>query len=284
MIKYAGWYNELAVISSLSRQESIACQPGLEGCAMSGHSKWSTIKRKKAAIDAKRGAIFTRLAREITIAAREGGGDPDINFGLRLSIERAKNNNMPKGNIERAIKRGTGMDKQGTSLEQIMYEGYAPNGIALLIDVVTDNRNRAVAEVRHVLTSAGGNLADAGSVAWQFRRAAYFAFPVADYDQEEVFDLAVEAGAEDVILGDDDIEIIAPVEAFKEVSDRLREADIRPDEAALKMLPNSVVQLSSDRAVKVMRIIEELEDLTDVQNVYTNLEITEAAVVLLEAA
>jgi YebC/PmpR family DNA-binding regulatory protein len=251
---------------------------------MSGHSKWSTIKRKKAAVDAKRGAIFTRLAREITIAAREGGGDPDINFGLRLAIERAKNKNMPKGNIERAINRGIGKDKEGASLEQIMYEGYAPNGVALMIDVVTDNRNRAVAEVRHALTSAGGNLADAGSVAWQFRRAAYFAFPAAGHDQEEVFDMAVEAGADDVILGDDDIEIIAPVEAFKEVSDRLRDAEIHPDEAALKMLPNSVVHIPSDRAVKVMRIIEELEDLTDVQSVYTNLDITEEAVVLLEAA
>jgi len=204
---------------------------------MSGHSKWSTIKRKKAAVDAKRGAIFTRLAREISLAAREGGGDPETNFGLRLAIERAKNNNMPKGNIERAINRGAGKDKEGEALEQIMYEGYAPNGIALMIDVVTDNRNRAVAEVRHVLTSAGGNLADAGSVAWQFRRAAYFAFSAADLDPEAVFDLAVEAGADDVILGEDDVEIIAPVEAFKEVSDHLREADIRPDEAALKLLP-----------------------------------------------
>jgi YebC/PmpR family DNA-binding regulatory protein len=256
----------------------------MKGCAMSGHSKWSTIKRKKAAVDAKRGAIFTRLAREITIAAKEGGGDPDTNFGLRLAIERAKSANMPKANIERAINRGIGKDKDGASLEQIMYEGYAPNGIALMIDVVTDNRNRTVADVRHVLTSAGGNLADAGSVAWQFRRAAYFAFPSASHDQEEVFDLAVEAGAEDVILGDDDIEIIAPVEAFKDLSDGLREVGIRPDEASLRLLPNTVVQLASDRAVKVMRIIEELEELTDVQNVYSNLEITEEAVVLLEAA
>jgi YebC/PmpR family DNA-binding regulatory protein len=251
---------------------------------MSGHSKWSTIKRKKAAVDAKRGAIFTRLAREITIAAREGGGDPDTNFNLRLAIERAKTNNMPKGNIERAVNRGLGKDKDGAVLEQIMYEGYAPNGIALMIDVVTDNRNRTVAEVRHVLTRAGGNLADAGSVSWQFRRAAYFAFPAGDHDQEIIFDLAVEAGADDVILGHDDIEIIGPVETFKEVSDRLQEADIRPDEAALKLIPNSVVQLLSDQAVKVMRIIEDLEDLTDVQYVYSNLDITEEAVVLLEAA
>jgi YebC/PmpR family DNA-binding regulatory protein len=251
---------------------------------MSGHSKWSTIKRKKAAADAKRGAIFTSLAREITLAAREGGGDPDTNFNLRLAVERAKNNNMPKGNIERAINRGIGKDKDGAVLEQIMYEAYAPNGIALMIDIVTDNRNRTVAELRHVLTRAGGNMAEAGSVSWQFRRAAYFAFPAEDHDQEKIFNLAVEAGADDVILGNDDIEIIGPVETFKEVSDRLQEADIQPDEAALRMIPNSVIQLSSDQAVKVMRIIEDLEDLADVQNVYSNLDITEEAVILLEAA
>ncbi|NIS79200.1 MAG: YebC/PmpR family DNA-binding transcriptional regulator, partial [Anaerolineales bacterium] len=144
---------------------------------MSGHSKWSTIKRKKAANDAKRGALFTRLAREITIAAREGGGDAEINFALRLAIDRAKANNMPKDNIERAVRRGTGEDKEGAELEQILYEGYAPHGIALLIDVVTDNRNRSVADIRHVLSRSGGNLADVGSVSWQFRRVAYFAFP-----------------------------------------------------------------------------------------------------------
>ncbi|HEY42448.1 MAG TPA: YebC/PmpR family DNA-binding transcriptional regulator [Anaerolineae bacterium] len=251
---------------------------------MSGHSKWSTIKRKKAAVDARRGALFTRLAREITMAAREGGGDPNTNFALRLAIERARTNNMPKGNIERATNRGTGKDKEGASLEQIMYEGYAPNGIALIIDVVTDNRNRAVAEVRHVLTRAGGNMAEAGSVSWQFRRAAYFAFSAEDLDREQIFDLAVEAGADDVVLGDDDIEIVGPVETFKEVSLRLQDANIRPDEAALKMLPNSVVQLPSDQAVRVMRLIEDLEDLTDVQDVFSNLDITEEAVVLLEAA
>jgi YebC/PmpR family DNA-binding regulatory protein len=250
---------------------------------MSGHSKWSTIKRKKAAADAKRGAIFTRLAREITIATREGGGDPNTNFALRLAIERARTSNMPKGNIERAINRGTGKDKEGSSLEQIMYEGYAPNGIALMINVVTDNRNRTVAEVRHTLTRAGGSMAEAGSVSWQFRRAAYLAFPADDHDREQIFELAVEAGADDIILGDD-IEIICPVEKFKEISHRLQEADIRPDEAALKMLPNSVIQLPSDQAVKVMRLIEDLEDLTDVQDVFSNLDITEEAVILLEAA
>jgi YebC/PmpR family DNA-binding regulatory protein len=251
---------------------------------MSGHSKWSTIKRKKAALDAKRGNLFTRLAREISIAAREGGGDLDINFGLRLAIERAKSSNMPKDNIERAIKKGTGEDKSGAALEQIMYEGYATSGVALMIEVVTDNRNRAVAEVRHVLSRLGGTLADLGAVSWQFRRAAYFALPAAGVDSEEVFDLAVDAGADDVILGDDDIEIIAPVESFKVVSDSLESAGIKPDEAALRMLPNSIVQVPADRALQVMRVIEELEDLDDVQHVYSNLDVTEEAVALLETA
>jgi YebC/PmpR family DNA-binding regulatory protein len=251
---------------------------------MSGHSKWSTIKRKKAAVDAKRGAIFTRLAREIAMAAREGGGDPETNFALRLAIDHAKSENMPKDNIERSIRRGTGEDKEGSALEQILYEGYAPHGIALMIEVVTDNRNRTVADVRHVLSRAGGNMAEVGSVSWQFNRAAYFAFPAKGHDPEQIFEIAVEAGAEDVILGKDDIEIIAPVGAFKAVNDQLRQADVRPDEAALRMMPKSVVQLPAESALRVMRVIEELEDLDDVQQVYSNLDVTEEAVALLEAA
>jgi YebC/PmpR family DNA-binding regulatory protein len=251
---------------------------------MSGHSKWSTIKRKKAAADAKRGNMFTRLAREIAIAAREGGGDPNMNFALRLAIDHAKDSNMPKENIERAIKRGTGEDKSGVTLEQITYEGYAPNAIALLIDVVTDNRNRAVADIRHTLVRAGGSLADAGSVSWQFRRAAYFAFQSEGLDPEMVFDLAVEAGADDVILGDEDIEIIAPVEIFKGLNDRLEVAGIRPDEASLRMMPKSLTQLPPEKTLQVMRVIEELEDIDDVQKIYSNLDITDEAVSMLEAA
>jgi YebC/PmpR family DNA-binding regulatory protein len=251
---------------------------------MSGHSKWSTIKRKKAANDAKRGALFTRLAREIAIAAREGGGDPDTNFTLRLAIDKAKAENMPKDNIERAIKRGTGEDKSAAELEQILYEGYAPNGVALMIDVVTDNRNRTVAELRHVLSSAGGNLADAGAVSWQFDQVAYFILSVEDYDPEAVFDVAVEAGADDVILGEDDVEIIAPVESFKHVNDALEEAGFKPEEAVLRMLPKSEIELPPEKALRVMNIIEELEDLDDTQRVFSNLNVTEEAVALLDAA
>jgi YebC/PmpR family DNA-binding regulatory protein len=149
---------------------------------MSGHSKWSTIKRKKAANDAKRGNVFTRLAREIALAAREGGGDAEANFGLRLAVERARAANMPKDNIERAIRRGTGEDKDAAAFERILYEGYAPHGVALMMEVVTDNRNRTVAELRHTLSKAGGTMAEAGAVAWQFRRAAYFSIPARGVD------------------------------------------------------------------------------------------------------
>jgi YebC/PmpR family DNA-binding regulatory protein len=251
---------------------------------MSGHSKWSTIKRKKASVDAKRGNLFTRLAREIAIAAREGGGDPGINFNLRLAIDRAKANNMPKDNIERAIKRGTGEDKSAAALEQVTYEGYAPNGIAVMVEVVTDNRNRAVADIRHVLSKAGGNLADPGSVSWQFQRVAYFAISSSGIDPEEVFDLAVDAGADDVILGVDDIEIFAPVESFKEINDALESNNIHPDESTLRMIPNALIELPADKTLQVMRIVENLEDLDDVQKVFSNLDVTEEAVSLLEAA
>lgn len=251
---------------------------------MSGHSKWSTIKRKKGAEDAKRGKIFTRLAREITLAAREGGGDPDINVRLRLAIDRAKAANMPKDNIERAIKRGTGESKDGSELEEVMYEGYAPHGVALMIEVVTDNRNRAVADIRHVLNRFGGSLGEGGSVAWQFKKQSYFSFPAQGMNEDQVFEIAVEAGADDVLFEDDVIEIFGPVEAFKTISDELSKAGIKPDEAGLRYIPNQEIELDTDETLKVMKVIEALEDLDDVQNVYSNLSISDAALAKLETA
>ncbi|OGO13949.1 MAG: transcriptional regulator [Chloroflexi bacterium RBG_13_68_17] len=251
---------------------------------MSGHSKWSTIKRKKAANDAKRGNIFTRLARELAIAAREGGGDPDTNFSLRLAIDKARAANMPKDNIERAIRRGTGDDKDGVVFEQVIYEGFAPHGVALLIEVVTDNRNRAVAEIRHMLSRAGGTMAEAGAVAWQFKRSAYFAVPAHGVNADQIFELAVEAGADDVTPGADDIEIISPVEVFKQISDRLTAAGIKPTEASLRYLPTAAIELPPDHTLQVMRVIEGLEELDDVQQVFSNLQVSDAAVALLEAA
>ena len=250
---------------------------------MSGHSKWSTIKRKKGAQDAKRGQLFTRLAREITLAAREGGGDPETNFRLRLAVDRARSNNMPKDNIERAIKRGTGEDKSGGELEEVTYEGYAPHGVALMIAVVTDNRNRAVAEVRHVLNRYGGSLGENGSVAWQFNRTAYFSFPAEGKDPDAIFELAVEAGADDVNFDDETIEITGPVEAFKTIADALRAANIEADEAGLKYMPANEMELNVEDTLQVMRVIEALEDLDDVQEVYSNLNVTEEALARVEA-
>lgn len=251
---------------------------------MSGHSKWATIKRKKGAADTKRGQVFTRLAREIVLAARESGGDQESNFKLRLAIDRARASNMPKENIERAVKRGTGEDKEGGTIEQIAYEGFASHGIALMIEVVTDNRNRAVSEIRRILTRAGGNLGEGGSVAWQFTRKAYFAVPAAGQNADAIFEMAVDAGADDVQIGMETIEIYAPVEVFKAVSDRLRKAGITPDESILRMEPNQQTELKAADAVQVMKVIESLEELDDVSTVYSNLMVTDEAVAAMETA
>ena len=249
---------------------------------MSGHSHWATIRRKKGAADAKRGQLFTRLAREIVIAAREGGGDPSANIRLQYAIDRARAQNMPKDNIERAIKRGTGESKEGMQIEEIYYEGYAPHGIALMILCVTDNRNRAVAEIRHILNRYGGSMAEAGSVAWQFTRASVFSFPAEGKDSDQMFELAVEAGADDVTFDDETIEIVGPVESFKEISDRLHDAGIRPEEAELRMIPNNEVELSVDDTIQVFKVIEALEELDDVQDVYSTLSIPDEVMGQLE--
>jgi len=251
---------------------------------VSGHSKWSTIKRKKGAADAKRGAVFTRLAREIALAAREGGGDPESNFRLRIAVDKARASNMPKDNIERAIKRGAGEGKDGGTIEEVMYEGYAPHGIALMIGVVTDNRNRAIADVRHVLNRFSGTMGGDGSVAWQFTRISFFGFSLTNQTEDEIFELAVEAGADDVVFDEGYAEIVGPVEAFKTISDQLHQAGIQAEEAELRMVPNQEIELGTEETIKVMRIIEALEDLDDVQNVYSNLSITDDALAELEAA
>ena len=251
---------------------------------MSGHSKWSTIKRKKGAADAKRGAVFTRLTREIVMAAREGGGDPDANFRLRLAVDKARSENMPKDNIERAIRRGTGEDKDAASFEEVMYEGYAPHGVALMIECVTDNRNRTVAELRHALTHAGGTMGELGSVAWQFDRVAYFSFPSEAMTYDKAFELGIEAGANDVNEDNGTVEIVGPVETFKDIADRLHAAEVQPDEAGLRMIPRQELELELDETVQVMRALETIEEIDDVQNVFSNLKMSEQALAALEAA
>jgi YebC/PmpR family DNA-binding regulatory protein len=249
---------------------------------MSGHSKWSTIKRKKAAADAKRGQIFTRLAREIAIAAREGGDDPDTNFRLRLAVDKAKAANMPKDNIERAILRGAGGGKED-ELEEVTYEGYAPYGVAVLVQVLTDNRNRTVAEVRHVFSRQGGSLSEVGAVAWQFERKGYIAIEPDGLDPDEIFEHAVEAGAEDVIVGDDMVEVYAELDNFQAVQETLQACGVNFATAELSMIPKTMLNLEPSQALRVMRVIEALEDLDDVQQVYSNLEITDELMEQYEA-
>jgi YebC/PmpR family DNA-binding regulatory protein len=249
---------------------------------MSGHSKWSTIKHKKAVTDAKRGKLFTRLAREITIAAKEGGGNVDVNFSLRLAVDKAKAANMPKDNIERAIKRGTG-ELKGAELEDIMYEAYAPHGVGLLIHVLTDNRNRSIAELRHVLTRQGGNMAEAGAVSWQFERKGYIALSPNGGGAEAIFDAAVEAGADDVVVSDDMVEVFALPETFQEVRKSLESLGLPFETAELSMIPKTTLGLDEQETLKVMGVITSLEDLDDVQQVYSNLDISDEVMLKFEA-
>lgn len=249
---------------------------------MSGHSKWSTIKHKKAATDAKRGKIFTRHAKEITLAAREGGGDLAMNIRLRLAVDKAKADNMPKDNIERAIKRGTG-ELEGGILEEIAYEAYAPHGVGVIIEVVTDNRNRAIAELRHTFNKQGGNMAEAGAVAWQFARKGYISLKEFD-DQDEVFLIAADAGADDVVFEDNLAEVYTEIEMLQAVRSSLEEAGYRTDEVSVIYVPNTTMTISSSEAIQVLKLIEILEDLDDVQNVYSTLEITDEAIAEMQLA
>jgi YebC/PmpR family DNA-binding regulatory protein len=246
---------------------------------MSGHSKWSTIKHKKAATDAKRGKVFTRIAKEITIAAREGG-DPNFNPTLRLALDKARKSNMPKDNIERAIKRGTG-ELEGNDLSEILYEGYAPHGVGVVIECVTDNKNRAVAEIRHTLSKYGGNMASAGAVAWQFTQKGYLSTSQT-VDQDDFFMTAADAGADDVQFGEEYTEVYTPKESFSAVRTALEAAGVALEEANLIYEANNPVDLTQEQAMQVLRLVEMLEELDDVQNVYTNLNITDEAMAAME--
>lgn len=248
---------------------------------MSGHSHWANIKHQKKREDRRRGKLFTKLVREISVAARQGGGDPDFNLQLRLAIDRAKEANMPKENIERAIKRGTG-ELEGVDLEEIVYEGYAPSGVALLVHTVTDNRNRTASELRNAFADRGGSMAEAGAVMWQFDRKGYIALEPDGLDEERIFEIAVEAGAEDIEFGDDLIEVYAEPDRFAAVQKALEEAQIASQDARLTMVPKRRMQLDEDKTLNVMRLIDALEDMDDVQEVHTNLDITDDAIAKYE--
>ena len=241
---------------------------------MSGHSKWSTIKRKKGATDAKRGKLFTKIGHEIAVAVREGGLDLEVNFRLRLVVEKAKQANMPKDSIQRSIRRGAGLEK-GERMEQITYEGYGPGGTAVMVRALTDNRNRAVADVRRVFSRHGGSLGENGCVAWMFEQKGYMTIPMNGHDPDALFELAAEAGADDVIIGEDTIEVFSDVQVFQSVQEALAAANIEMDIAEVSMIPKTVVDLEADKGIKVMGLVDALEDLDDVEKVFANLTITD---------
>ena len=250
---------------------------------MSGHSHWATIRRKKGAADAKRGQVFTRIAKEIVMTARSGGGDVGSNFRLALAVEKARASNMPKESIERAIKRGAGEDKDAAAFEEFTLEGYGPHGSAIMVDCVTDNRNRTVADIRHVFSKNGGTMAEAGAVGWQFERKSYFSFPASQLSYDKSFELAIEAGADDVQEDGENIEIIGPVEAFKTINDALRAAKVSPEENGLRLIAKQDLELDVDAILQILRLVEAIDGMDDVQNVFHNLKISEEALAALEA-
>lgn len=240
---------------------------------MAGHSKWAQIKRKKAVVDAKRGALFTRLVREITVAAREGGPNPDFNPRLRLAIQNARRSNMPKDIIERAISKG---DSGAESYTEVLYEGYAPGGVAVMIEAMTDNTNRTVSQLRTLFSRAGGSLATSGAVSYLFSRKGVFTIPSDRIPDEEAFlEAMIEAGAEDVEIGEDSAVVTCSYEDFGRLQDTLEQLKIEPEEASLAWVPGTYVQLSWEEAQKALRLIDQLEDHDDIQKVYHNLAMTE---------
>lgn len=241
---------------------------------MSGHSKWSTIKRKKGAADAKRGQLFTKLAREITVAARSGIPDPDANVRLRLAVDKARSENMPKDNIDRAVQRAAG-GAGGENYDEVTYEGYGPGGTALLIQAMTDNRNRTVSEIRAALTRAGGTLGESGSVSWMFDHVGLIIIPSTDEDAEEIALIAIDAGATDVQVEDGVIEVYTDSQDLHRVQQALSSGEYAIDSSELTMKPKTLVSPESDVAVKTIRLLERLEDLDDVQQVFSNLDISD---------
>jgi YebC/PmpR family DNA-binding regulatory protein len=242
---------------------------------MSGHSKWATIKHKKGALDARRGKIFTKLIKEITVAARINGGDADSNPRLRTAILAAKSENMPADNIKRAIQKGTG-ELPGSVYEESIYEAYGPGGVAVMLDVATDNKNRTLSEIRHIFGKHGGNLGANGCVAWMFTKKGYIVLGKEKADEETLLNLVTDAGAEDMVDDGSNWEVFSPPEKFQQVVDRLKAAHIEPAAAEVSMIPQSYVKLTGKSAAQMLRLMEELEDHEDVSHVHANFDIEEA--------
>lgn len=250
---------------------------------MSGHSHWAKVKHQKGAVDAKRGQLFTKLGREIAVAAREGGGDPEMNFRLRLAVDKARIAGMPKENIERAILRGQGKLKGEAAVEQIVYEGYGPHGTAIIVEALTDNRNRAVGEVRSAFTRHGGSLGENGSVSWMFERQGYIEIEPKGGGSEDIALIAIDAGAADVRIQDDSIEVYTAPEDLERVKNALEENKIEFETAELSWVPKTMLELNPKATIQNMKLIEALENLDDVQEVFSNLQIDDAALAAYEA-
>jgi YebC/PmpR family DNA-binding regulatory protein len=240
---------------------------------MSGHSKWSTIKRKKGAIDAKRGKMFTKIIKEITLAAKLGGGDIEGNARLRQAIAAAKEENMPKDNIERAIKKGIGGGEGAANFEEVTYEGYGPGGVAVLVEVMTDNKNRTVAEIRHIFSKHGGNLGENGCVSWIFAKKGSIVIDKKEIDEDALMELALDVGADDVKSEEDEYEVITSPAVFETVKKALDDKRIKHLEARIGMIPSNTVKLEANKAEQMLKMMEKLEDNDDVQNAYANFDI-----------
>lgn len=250
---------------------------------MAGHSKWAQIKRKKAVTDARRGKLWTKLLKELTVAARLGGADPAGNPRLRVGIQEARAANVPSENIERAVNRGAGL-LDGVTYEELTYEGYGPGGVAILIEAMTDNKNRTVSELRHLLSKSGGNLGENGCVAWMFVKRGYFALEKDALDEDELMELALAVGAEDAVVEDEVYELYSAPEDYAAVRDELEQRQIAVSSQALAMLPKSEVELDLETTARVLRLVDALEDQEDVQNVWSNLNVSEEAMAALEEA
>jgi YebC/PmpR family DNA-binding regulatory protein len=252
---------------------------------MSGHSKWHSIRHKKAREDAKRGKVFTKLIRELTVSARTGGGDPTMNPRLRTAIDRAKAENMPADNIDRAVKKGTG-ELEGVRYEEYTYEGYGPGGTAILVEVMTDNKNRCTAEVRHIFSKQNGNLGENGCVAWIFEKKGYLLVPAGGIDEETLMDIALEAGADDIVEDGEDkqFEVYTELEAFQAVKDALDAKGVPYQNADITMIPKNTVKLQGKEAEQTLRLMDALEDNDDVQNVYANFDISKEVMESLTSA
>lgn len=241
---------------------------------MSGHSKWSTIKRKKGAADSARAKVFTKLIRELTVAAREGGGDEDANPRLRTGIQNAKGANMPLDTIQRAVRRGTG-DEPGTVYEAAVYEGYGPAGVAIIVETLADNKNRAVSEVRHAFTKHNGNLSEKGAVSWMFSQKGLIEVAATGISEEDVMLAIMDAGGEDIQSSEDIFEVYCPMESFEDVKRALDEAGMTYAQASLAWIPQNLLEVEGDDALKIIRLLEALDDLDDVQKVFSNFDVKE---------